>query len=242
MEEDLVLSLTRQVKEEVVENYLLERRLIELQVEHLNTQAAEIRRQASITGMRLARLSALMIAPDMRCQLLEMLGVGACGFWVACLDEKFKDSVRLIPAKALTHKAKFRKVLLESYSRLCHRMKQYREQYEEIQKELSAVNCNIDSFQRNYDLLSILNFLRSLDVQGIERKKILGDNFTAQEMASLDKNLYISCIPMEKLDVPPPLDLPESDLIRRDLCDLAEEIFKRYHQEVKKILRSGYIV
>ena len=177
MEEDLVTSLTRQVKEEVIENYLLERRLIELQIEHLNTQAAEIRRQAWIVGLRLARLSSLMIQPDMQSRLQEILGMGACYFWIACLNVKFKRKVRLIWVRALTRKAKFRKVLLESYSRLYYRMKQYKAQYEELANECSAVNRNIDSFQKNFDLLSILNFLRNLDMRGIEKKEDSGGEF-----------------------------------------------------------------
>jgi hypothetical protein len=42
---------------------------------------------------------------------------------------------------------------------------------------------------------------------------------------------------MEKLDVPAPLDLPESGSIRGELSNLAEEIFQHYGKEVKKILR-----
>ncbi len=237
MEEDLVTSLTRQVKEEVIENYLMERRLIELQIENLNTQAAETRRRAWVVGLRLARLSSLMIQPDVQSRLQELLGMRSCYFWIACLNVKFKRGVRLIWVRALTKKTKFRKVILESYSRLFYRMAQYKEQYEELSNERSAVNRNIDSFQKNFDLLSILNFLRNLDMRGIERKKILGDNFTAMEMAELDRNLYISPVSMEKLSAPAPLDLPEPDSIREELSNLAEEIFQRYGEAVKKILR-----
>jgi hypothetical protein len=237
MEEDLVTSLTRQVKEEVIENYLLERRLIELQIEHLDTQAAEIRKLAWTVGLRLARLSSLMIQPDMQSRLQELFGMSSCHFWVGCLNVKFKRKVRLISVRALTKKAKFRKVILQSYSRLFYRMTQYKEQYEELTNEWSAVNRNIDSFQKNFDLLSILNFLRNLDMHGLEKKKILGDNFTAMEMAELDKNLYISPVSMEKLNVPAPLDLPESGSVRGKLGNLAEETFQRYREEVTKILR-----
>jgi hypothetical protein len=237
MEEDLVTSLTRQVKQEVIENYLLERRLLELQIEHLNTQAAETRSQAWVVGLRLARLSSLMMRPDMQSRLQELLGISSSYFWVESLNVKFKRRVRLIWVRALTKKAKFRKVILEAYSRLFCLMTKYKEQYEELANERSAVNRNIDSFQKNFDLLSILNFLRNLDTHGIERKKILGDNFTANEIAELDKNLYISPVSMEKLNVPAPLDLPESGSISEQLGNLAEEIFQRYGDEVKKILR-----
>ncbi len=237
MQDDLVTSLTRQVKEEVIKNYLLERRLIDLQVEGLNTQASEIRRRAAMVRLRLARLSTLMIQPDMQNRLQEILGISSSYFWGACRNVQFKWGVRLIRVRALSKSAKFRKVILESYSRLSYRMAQYREQYEELSHECSAVNMNIDSFQKKFDLLSILNFLRNLDTCGIERKKILGDNFTATEIAELDKNLYIGPVSMEKLDVPAPLDLPEPGSIRGKLGDLAEELFQRYRGEVIKILR-----
>ncbi|MGO8943446.1 MAG: hypothetical protein ACLQJ7_07200 [Syntrophobacteraceae bacterium] len=237
MEEDLVTSLTRQVKEEVIENYLQERRLIELQIEHLDAQAADTLRQAWVVGQRLARLSNLMIEPDMQIRLQELLGMRSCYFWVGCLHVKSKRGMRLIRVRTLTQKAKFRKVILESYSRLFYRMTQYKTQYEELTNELSAVNRNIDSFHKNFDLLSILNFLRNLDIGGIERKRILGDNFTAMEMAELDKNLYITPVSIEKLNVPAPLDLPEFGSIRVELSNFAEEIFQRYRKEVKKILR-----
>ena len=74
-------------------------------------------------------------------------------------------------------------------------------------------------------------------MQGIERKKIMGDNFTAREMAELDNNLYIRPVSMEILDVPAPLDIPEPGSVQGKLSDLAEEIFQRYGEEVKKILK-----
>ncbi len=236
MEDDLVASLTRQVKEEVIENYLLERRLIDLQIEHLNTQADETRRRARMVERRLARLSFLMIHLDMQSRLRELLGMGA-GFWDACLNDMSKRKVPLIRVRALTQKRKFRKLLLESYSRLHYWMEKYRQHYEDLAIERSAVNRNIDSFQKNFDLLSILNFLRNLDMQGVERKKILGDNFTAKEMAELDKNLYIRPVSMEMLNVPAPLDIPDPDSVQGKLSDFAEEIFQRYGEQVKKILK-----
>jgi hypothetical protein len=236
MEVDLVLSLTRQVKEEVIENYLYERRIIDLQIEQLEMQAAEIRRQAWTTGLRLARLSILMIEPDMKDRLRQILGIDACSFWVDCLDEKFEGRVRHIGARALTEKAKYRKVLVESYNRLHHWMNQYKGHYEELLHECSAVNTNIASFQKNFDLLSILNFLRGLDTQEVERKRILGDNFTAREIAELDKQLHVNPVSIGKLNAPSPLDFPAPDSIRAELSDLAGEIFELHRKEAKKVL------
>ena len=237
MDDDLVSSLTRQVKAEVVENYLLERRLIELQIEHINSMAGCAMRLAQDAGLRLARISSLMIEPEMQLRLDAILGVMPSGFWISFLNAKFKGGVRFIWARALTKNAKFRKVFLESYSRLHSRMLQYEENYAQIENECSAVNRNIESFQRNFDILSIINFLKGLDTSGIERKKILGENFTAQEMAALDQNLFIGPVSVQKFNVPLPLHLPAPDAIRGKLCMLADEIFARYPEKVKKILR-----
>ncbi len=236
-DDDLVSSLTRQVKQEVVENYLLERRLIELQIEHINSLAGGAIKQAQAAGFRLARLSALMIEPDMKLRLEAILGVTLSCYWNSCLEVKFKGQVRFISARALTRNAKFRKVVLESYSRLHSWMKRYEEKYAQIVDECSAVNRNIEFFQRNFDLLSIVNFLKGLDTLGLERKRILGENFTAQEMAALDQNLYIGPVSVEKLDLPLALNLPVTDSIRGKLCNLADEVFTRYPEKVKKILR-----
>lgn len=236
MDDDLVLSLTRQVKEEVVKNYLLERRLIELQTEHLFSMAGSAIKQAQAAGLRLARLSSLMIEPEMRLRLDELLGVKTGCFWGSCLDAKFRGHVRFISTRAFTKNAKFRKLILESYSRLHSRMGRYEQEYGQVLNECSAVNSNIEAFQRNFDLLGIVNFLKGLDTVGTERKKILGDNFTAQEMAALDQNLYIHPVAVEKLNIPVPLHLPALDSIRGKLCTLADEVFVRYPGKVRKIL------
>ena len=41
-EDDLLTCLTRQVKEDVIENYLTERRLVELQIEELESTARNV--------------------------------------------------------------------------------------------------------------------------------------------------------------------------------------------------------
>lgn len=237
MEDDLVAGLTRQVKQVVIENYLSERRLVELQIEELKERAAQTVKQARSVRLRLARLSSLMIRPRMQQRLLEILEVSNLPFWTRRLDENYVRSVRLISTRGITQRVKFRKMLLEAYVRFYHWMKRYRCLWEDLANECSAVNANIDAFQKNFDLLTMLSFMRSLDTRGIEIKKILGDNFTAAEISQLDKNLYIGPVSMEKLNVPAPLDLPDCGALRGKLSNLAEEVFQRYPAEVKKIMR-----
>lgn len=237
MEDDLIASLTHQVKEEVVENYLAERLLLEVQAEELAKLAEEARAHAARSGRRLTRMAHLVIQPDMLGRLAQLLRIPADSFWSNCLKQRFSHSVRFIRVRGLTDKAKFRKLMLESYSRLYLRMGEYRKTYESFQAECLAVNNNITRFQKNFDLLTIINFLKSLDTVTLERKIYLGENFTAQEMASIDQKLHIKPIACDRLDVPQPLPLAKPESLEGPLTELAISVYKRFQGEVKRILQ-----
>ena len=99
------------------------------------------------------------------------------------------------------------------------------------------MNLNITHFQKNYDLLAILSFLKSLDTTLIERKYVMGENFTPEEMASIDQKLYIRPIDLSKLDVPPPMDLPKPETMEERLSAIASEIFGKYQDEAKGLMQ-----
>lgn len=236
MDEDLIVSLTRQVREDVIENYLTERRLVHIQIEELDRLADENRCQAALAGKRLTRLAHLMTHRDMLGRLVDLLRIPPDSYWSSCLEESFAQNVRFIRVRALTDKGKFRKLMLEAYRRLFLWMERYRKSYEDLAAECRAVNRNIEGFQRNFDLLAIMNFLRNLDTRAVERRHFLGENFTAQERASLDQQLAIRTIAFEQLNAPPPLELPRPDLLEEKLSSLASLIFSKYQSQVKKIL------
>ncbi len=237
MEDDLIASLTRQVKEEVLENYLTQRRIIEIQMEELQEQADEVRHLAEQVGKRLTRLGYLMVHPEMLPRLVKLLRIPEPSYWRECLDKPFSRGVRFIKVSAFTSKSKFRKLVLESYRRLLKWMDTYKEAMGELELECRALNINIQDFQNNYDLLTILNFIKSLDVCGLERKHFLGGNFTAEEIMSVEKKLYIHPMDLGRFELPEPLALPSYPLISDPLGKLAEDIYRRYQQRVKRIMK-----
>ena len=237
MEDDLISSLTRQVKEEVVENYLTERRLLELQVEDLLKQADDTRSSALRTGRRLTRLAYLVIKSDMQGELVRLLGIPEGSFWSDFLTQQFTRGVRFIRVKGFTDKARFRKLFLESYARFYQRMGEYQKSYESLKAECQAVNSNIKKFQKNFDLLTIINFLKSLDTVTLERKIFLGENFSAAELSSIDEKLQMNVVPFEMLNVPPPLSLPKPERMQEPLSDLAVRVYRKSQTDVKRIMR-----
>jgi len=237
MEEDLIASLTHQVKEEVIENYLTERRIVALQIEDIYDRAEGLQASAVKTGRRLNRLAFLVITPEMRKALINLLTVPELSFWKESMDKKFARGVRFIRVKSLTDRGKFKKLLMESYHRLFDHMEHYRKAYEDLRNEVRAVNSNIAKFQHNFDLLTIINFLKGLDTHAIERKHFLGENFTAEELASVDRKLHIRSISFEELELPQPLVLRKPDTMEGTLSDFALEIYRKHQSHVKRIMQ-----
>ncbi|MDY0040310.1 MAG: hypothetical protein RBS57_08350 [Desulforhabdus sp.] len=237
MEDDLISSLTYQVKEEVVENYLTERRLLELQTEDLASQAESMKFSALRTGRRLSRLGYLVIHSDMQEKLMQLLKIPEQCYWRECLSQQFSRGVRFIRVKAFTDKAKFRKLFLESYTRFYKHMESYQKAYDNLKAECQAVNQNIKHFHKNFDLLTMINFLKSLDTVTLERKVFLGENFTPQELASIDEKLHLHPVSFAKLDVPAPLELPQPELIEEPLSELAVNIYRKFQTDVKRIMQ-----
>ncbi|SMC23362.1 hypothetical protein SAMN02746041_01711 [Desulfacinum hydrothermale DSM 13146] len=237
MEDDLLSCLTRQVKEEVLENYLTQRRVVEMQLEDLKAQAEEVRSLAQQVGKRITRLGYLMIHPEMVSRLVALLKIPSPSFWRDCLDKPFSRGVRFIKVSAFTGKSKYRKLLLESYRRLQEWMAHYQDAMADFELECRALNLNIQGFHNNFDLLTILNFLKNLDVCALEQKHFLGGNFSADEIMSVEKKLYIHPVDPKEFQLPEPLELPAYPLVSQDLGRLAEEIFRRYQHQIKKLLK-----
>lgn len=237
MEDDLISCLTRQVKEDVVENYLGERRLIDSQIEEFESLAQAVQSLAKQTGKRFTRIGFLMLEPDALRQLLGLLAISPHGYWGECLHKPFRGGVRFIQVIAFTSRTKFRKLVVESYRRLHQWVGKYREAYHELELECAALNRNILQFRNRFDLLTLLNFLKSLDVCALEQKHVLGENFTAEELSSIDQKLFIPEQSIDRFQLPPPPDLAGTSRAEEALGRLAVSIYNRHAHEVKRILR-----
>ncbi|NTW37002.1 MAG: hypothetical protein HGB17_12940 [Syntrophobacteraceae bacterium] len=236
MEDDLISSLTRQVKDEVIENYLTERCIVGFQMEDVQKRGEEAGLLAVKTGRRLSRMAYLMVSPNMQQRLMHILHVPEGSFWASCIQGKFARDTRFIQVRALTDKGKFKKLVLEANNRLYQWMDDYRKTYEDLAAECRGVNLNIDKFQKNFDLLTILSFLKNLDTTTLERKQFLGENFTAQELSSIDEKLFLHHVSIEKLNIPPPLTLPKREVVEYSLNESAGEIYRTHQGKVKRLM------
>ena len=238
MQDDIIAALTQEVKEEVVENYFHERRLIEEQINYVNElaeQTAELERKCA---RRFGRIYNSLIEPEFVDEFRQTVGLKDAPFGER-LDKDSRDRKHLgqVKVRGLTQRAKFKRLLLESYRGLYTWTSQYKEAYEDLQGECKAVNQNLKKFENDYDLLTLLRFLKDMDVEFIEKKHWLSDNFTPEEMASIETSLSFRPIRMERFKLNPPPNFPKPKTVQKELNALADCVYCQCSDRVKALVK-----
>ncbi|MEW5723874.1 MAG: hypothetical protein AB1896_12250, partial [Thermodesulfobacteriota bacterium] len=189
---DFIDALTYQVKEEVVGNYLRERRLLEEEVNEYQWTLEAYRVLENDARELRGHLACLLVAPQNFKKFFNLLGfpqppLGRLGHG-SNLGRPPYCPLGLTP-RGFTKRGRYIRLTLEVYGRLADKTAQARQSAEDIFALAGEVNNDIKKFQLNYDLMSIINFLRSLDLEMMVKKKFLGDNFSAAELGALEKSM-----------------------------------------------------
>lgn len=238
MEDDIVVALTHQVKEEIVENYFYARRLVEEQIKYVKALAEQASILQNNLSMRFARIVDLMQEEQFARQFVQLMGLKEATFcgWLD-RDSKYRNGVKLIKARGFTERSRFKKLLTESYRRLVTWNTNYKETYEELGEECQAVNYNLKAFEEKHDLLTIISFLKGMDVEMLNKKHFLGDNFSPSEIGSVEMRLRFEPIRMENFNLMPPVELPQPDSIQTQLAALADSVYGHSDGNLKGFIR-----
>ena len=228
MQDDLISALTLEVKEEVVKNYIYERRLIEEQIRYAEELAGHaVQLQEKLSG-RFARMYDLLCNDEFIDRFVDILKLKEPPFKnLIGKDLTYKKDVRFIKIFGFTDQTKFRKLFLEAYRRLVIWNNKYKETYEDFQEECNAVNTNIKRFEKNHDLLTIINFLKGMDVEGLVKKHFMGENFSPGELGAVEKSLCFKPIRIETFKLIPLPQLSGADIIRKKLNALANSVYTK---------------
>jgi hypothetical protein len=238
MQDDFASLLTQEVKEEVIENYLYARRLVQEQIDYVNELAEQAAQLQEKLYRRFARMYDLLSRSEFVNQFVRLVQIKRAPFMDRFgKDPNYRKGLRLIKIRGLTNRARFKRLLLASYHRLFTWNEQYKEAYENLQEESKATDQNLKKFEKNHDLLAILSFLKDMDIDGLEKKHFLGDNFTPEELASVEKSLRFKPIRMEQLKLIFPPGLPKPRAIQRQLADLASCVFGDCSDRVRSIMK-----
>ena len=225
MRDDFFSALTAQVREEVAQNYFNQRRLIEEQIAMVSEEGAKTVRVERGLKQRVQRMYYLLREEPVINEFRKLADLEAPALSPSALGKGKAQAVRLIRVHSLTSRGKFRKLVFTAYERLAQWAHIYEAAHRDLRDLCSAVNRNIESFRQDFDLLTMMNFLRSLDVVETERKHFMGENFTARELASVDEKLMFRTISLEALGLLEPPRPPHPETVKKTLLAMADGVF-----------------
>jgi hypothetical protein len=238
MPDDLISAMTQEVKEEVINNYLYERRLIEQQISYVEEIADHAAQLQEMLFKRFARMYNLLLKPEFINEFVFLLGLKEAPFKKRIADEpEYHKDVLFIKVRGLTNRSKFKKLLLEAYRRLCNWNNKYLEAYRNLIEECEAVNHNLKKFEDNHDLLTIMNFLKGMDLEEITKKHFMGDNFAPEEIASIEKTMRFKPVSIKQFNLLPPQSLPEPADVRNQIAALANSVYDQNSNNMKTLIR-----
>jgi hypothetical protein len=226
--EDFLDGLTYQVKEEVVRRYIRERRILEEEKQEYK-DALKAYQDIEIQVMELRNdLACLLVTTDNYSSFWQSLGFESPP--LSRLGPAESDRPPYCPLglspRGLTQKGKYVGLVMAVYERFYQKAAEGREAAEGLLALANEINEDIKRFQANYDLLGIIQFLRSLDVSMLVKKKFLGVNFTAKEVGALEENLAIKPISPKREGIRVWPELPPPKDVERLAGPFLREIFK----------------
>ena len=216
--DDFIDALNFQVKEEVVGNYLRERCILEEEINIYNEKLDEY--LASEEKARQARqdLACLLVTPENFDEFFRLIGFDRTPLVrLGELDEKYGAPacpVGLTP-RGFTQKGRYLELVFKTYEILNKKSRDASRAADALLELAAEINSDITRFHQNYDLLGLLHFLKSMDISMELKKKYLGDNFEAKDLASLEKNMTFRKVAPEKRGVRTWPVLPDPELVRK---------------------------
>lgn len=174
-DEDYITALNQAVKREVISRYLFERRLVEEEICILNEEVCALHGDSSRLGRLLVDLAAALVSRRAARQFFELAGLGRPPL-------RPDDQPPTWPReRGFTRLARYRRLIRRLYGEIYQADQELEKELQKVLSLLEEVNFDIKDFEKNHDLMSLASYLRSLDLAELQRRKIMGVNFTAQE-------------------------------------------------------------
>ncbi|RJX32681.1 MAG: hypothetical protein C4525_09825 [Desulfarculus sp.] len=232
--EEFIQALQQSVKQEIVQNYFRERRIIEEEIV-LVTEAAS----AFLGGLA---------AWDRAAALLGRALLSAQGrklfFALAGLEppdpravELAAPAVGMRPIRGLTHAGRYQSLVAGLYQGLWEQAQELKQERQRALDLLQEVNGDIRAFEANHDLMGLAAYLRSLDPAELQRRKILGVNFTAAERALSAEALSFKPLKVAAmgLDHEAPSPRPPRQVLA-EAKDILQGLARERPQELRRFL------
>jgi hypothetical protein len=230
-DEDLIASLQAQVKQEVVERYMRERRILEEEINLVLEDASSWHGGLAAWERGRRRLASALLTPEAGRKFFEAANLGD-------YEGPARRKHHFKRPKAWTKCGAFLRLIKHLYRELWNEGRILSSERQRLLQLMEEVNGDIRHFESSHDMMAISAYLRSLDPAELKRRKFLGVNFTAKEMALSAAALCFRPIAIERLQLeqirldpkPPKEVLPVLEPMLKDLC-------RRLPREVGRLWR-----
>ncbi|MCB2225284.1 MAG: hypothetical protein KQH53_01310 [Desulfarculaceae bacterium] len=233
-DEQYIQALQQAVKQEVIQNYFRERRIVEEEI-LLVTEAAS------------AWLGGISLWERHRALLGRALGAQAAWeefFAIAGVDPpsprgvgQAAPAVGLARIRGLTKSARYASLIKGLYQGLVAEAEALEAERQKALELMEEVNRDILTFEANHDLMMLASYLRSLDPVELQRRKILGVNFTAKEKMLSAEALTFKPLKAAKmgLDQPGPRPRPVGTVLK-EAAPLMKKIVRKKPEAGREFL------
>lgn len=238
--DDFLQALSYQVKAEAINNYLRERLILEEEIKEYRGDLNAYRALADQVRDMRDHLACLLIAPRNFSRFFSLLGFAQpplarlghgdlLGKGPAC-------PVGIWP-KGLTHKRRYASVVFQTYAGLQKLTVSGGESAERLMALAREINEDIRTFHRNFDLMTIIQFLKSLDIDMRSKMKFLGDNFNGTELSELERNMMFRFLDPAADGIRSWPKLPTPQEARERAEGFVAEIFGQEREKLLPVLR-----
>jgi hypothetical protein len=199
-EDDLVAALQQSVKQEIIENYLRERRIVEEEIALLCEAASSFHGGLAAWERRRDRLAQALVLPNSAARFFALAGLGE----PPAPPPAAAPAICLLP-RGWTRPQRYLRLVRHLYRGLWRASQDLVRERDNLLKLRQEINEDILSFERNHDMLSLTAVLRSLNPAEIQRRRILGVNFSAAETAVSAASLSFHPVSLDRLGLHPDL-------------------------------------
>jgi len=236
MQDGYAEYLQAQIKEEVIKGYLRERLILEEEKKEFQQALDAYRAKEAEVGRRRDELSCLLLTPEYYAAFFARIGFDQPPLaWIKPSEDAPQGPTcppELSP-KGFTQRGRYLNLIHKTYSRLARQAAEAGHASKAVLALAEEINEDIRSFERNYDLLNIIRFLRGLDTDAALKKRFMGENFTPQELNSAHDHMAISLLDPEKEGLRPWPDLPAPQDVKEKTQQFLSEIFRAEREAIE---------
>jgi len=207
--EDFLTALQHAVKEEIVENYFHERRIIEEEAAEVEAVRGQAAAAAEDLALALGRLGLVLLEERFVKDFWRRAGLGAA----PPVQPAAPAAGGQLLGRGWRWRRRYRDLVEGAAEGVSRAAGRHGELLAWLRRLVDEVNADIDRFHQNNDFLALVSVLNQMDPELIQKKYFLGSDLEGQVCGSLDEGLRFRKLarPGEGAEplpgLPPPADL-----------------------------------